>query len=134
MRESRKNILLILAATLIASQALAQDAPNTATAYAEREVSEIVVYGSREVDRAFTDPVYEKVWREQLLEQIALMRLEEANEWRASLTYELRNAPSIVLGFDPKYDLERRQYLDLVSEQRDTIKTATLARAGFNWP
>ena len=131
MRDSRKNLLLILAGTLIASQALAQDDQNAAIVYSEREVSELVVYGSREVDRAFADPAYEEIWRKQLLDQIALMRLEEANEWRVALTYTLSDAPSIVLGFDPKFDLERRQDLDLVSEPRDTIKTATLARARF---
>ena len=60
MRDSRKNVLLILAGTLIASQALAQDDENAATEYAEREVSEIVVYGSREADPAFADPRYEE--------------------------------------------------------------------------
>ena len=131
MKDSRKNVLLILAGTLIASQALAQDDQNAATAYTEREVSEIVVYGSREVDTAFADPGYEEFWREQLVDQIALMRLEEANEWRAALTYPLSDAPSIVLGYDPKFDFERRQDIDLVSDPRDTIKTATLARARF---
>ncbi|MGI9291940.1 MAG: hypothetical protein ACR2QG_11800 [Gammaproteobacteria bacterium] len=134
MSYTRKNLLLMFAGTLLASQALAQDAQNAATAYAEREVSEIIVYGSREVDPAFADPGYEEFWREQLLDQIALMSLEAETEWRSALTYSLRNAPSVVLGFNPKYDLERWQDLDLVSEQRDTIKTATLIRAGFNWP
>ena len=134
MSYSRQNVLLMLAGALIASQGLAQDVQNAETAYAEREVGEIVVYGSREVDPTFADPKYAEFWREQLLNQNALMRLEEANEWRAALTYPLSDAPSIVLGFDPKFDFERRQDLDLVNEQRDTIKTATLIRAGFNWP
>ena len=127
----RKNVLLMLAGALIASQGLAQDGQNAATAYAEREVGETVVYGSREIDPTFADPKYEEFWREQLVEQIARERLEEANEWRAALTYPLSDAPNIVLGFDPKFDLERRQDLDLVSEPGDTIKTAMLIRAGF---
>ena len=131
MRDSRKNVLLILAGTLIASQALAQDDENAATEYAEREVSEIVVYGSREADPAFADPRYEEFWREQLLDEMALMRLEQETELRSALTYPLSDAPSIVLGFDPTFDLERRQYLDLVSEPGDTIKTATLALVRF---
>ena len=130
----RKNVLLMLAGALIASQGLAQDDQNASSAYAESEVSEIVVYGSRESGPAFADPRDEEFWVEQLLDQIALMRLEEETEWRAALTYPLSDDPSIVLGFDPKFDLERRQDLDLVNEQRDTIKTATLIRAGFNWP
>ena len=133
MSYSRKNVLLLLAGALIASQALAQDDQNVATAYSEREVDEIVVYGSREADPAFADPRYEEFWREQLLDQIALMRLEDETEWRAALTYPLSDAPNIVLGFDPKFDLERRQDLDLLSEPGDIIKTATLVRAGFNW-
>jgi len=131
MKDSRKNVLLILAGTLIASQALAQDDQNAATAFAEREVGEIVVYGSREGDRTFADPVYEEFWREQILDQMAVMRLEEANEWRVALTYPLSDAPNIVLGFDPEFDLERRQDLDLLSEPGYTIKTATLIRVGF---
>ena len=127
----RKNVLLMLAGALIASQGLAQDGQNAATAYADREVGETVVYGSRDVDPTFADPKYQEFWREQLVEQIARERLEEANEWRVALTYTLSDAPSIVLGYDPKFDLERRQDLDLVNEQRDTIKTATLARARF---
>ena len=131
MSYSRKNVLLMLAGALIASQGLAQDGQNAATAYAEREVGETVVYGSREVDPNFADPKYEEFWREQLLDQIALMRLEDETEWRAALTYPLSDAPNIVLGFDPKFDLERRQDLDLLSEPGDIIKTATLVRAGF---
>jgi hypothetical protein len=130
----RKNVLLMLAGALIASQGLAQNDQNAATAYAEREVDEIVVYGGREVDPAFADPRYEEFWREQLLDQVALMRLEEAAEWRSALTYSLSDDQSVVLGFDPKFDLERRRDLDLLSESGDTIKTATVIRAGFNWP
>ena len=131
MSYSRKNVLLMIAGALIASQGLAQDDQNAATGYAEREVDEIVVYGSREVDPAFADPRYEEFWREQLVDQIALMRLEQETEWRSALTYPLSDDPGIVLGFDPMFDLERRQDLDLVSEPGDTIKTATLIRARF---
>ena len=131
MSYSRQNVLLMLAGALIASQGLAQDGQNAATAYADREVGETVVYGSREVDPTFADPKYKEFWREQLLEQIARVRLEEANEWRAALTYPLSDDPNIVLGFDPTFDLERRQDLDLVSEPGDTMKTATLVRARF---
>jgi hypothetical protein len=131
MSYSRQNVLLMLAGALIASQGLAQDDQNAATAYAERDVGETVVYGSREVDPTFADPKYAEFWREQLLNQNALMRLEEANEWRSALTYKLSDDPSIVLGYDPKFDLERRQDLDLVSKPGDTIKTAMLIRAGF---
>ena len=127
----RKNVLLMVAGALIASQGLAQDGQNAATAYADREVGETVVYGSREVDPTFADPKYKEFWREQLLEQIARVRLEDANEWRAALTYPLSDAPNIVLGFDPTFDLERRQDLDLLSESGDTMKTATLVRARF---
>ena len=130
----KKNVLLMLAGALITSQGLAQDAQTEMTAYAEREVGEIVVFGTRDADPAFTDPGNEKFWREQILDQIALMQLEAETEWRSALTYPLRDYQRIVLGFDPKFDLERRQDLDLVSEQRDTIKTATLIRIGFNWP
>jgi len=131
MSYSRKNVLLMLAGALIASQGLAQDAQNVATAYSEREVDEIVVYGSREADPAFADPRYEEFWREQLLDEMALMRLEQETELRSALTYPLSDAPSIVVGFDPKFDLERRQDFDLVSEPGDTMKTATLIRARF---
>ena len=127
----RKNVLLMVAGALIASQGLAQDGQNAATAYADREVGETVVYGSREIDPTFADPKYQEFWREQLVEQIARERLEEANEWRAALTYPLSDAPNIVLGFDPTFDLERRQDLDLLSEPGDTMKTATLVRARF---
>ena len=131
MSYSGKNVLLMLAGALIATQGLAQNEQNAATAYSEREVDEIVVYGSREADPAFADPRYEEFWREQLLDQIALMRLEDETEWRAALTYPLSDAPNIVLGFDPKFDLERRQEIDLVSATGDTIKTATLIRTRF---
>ena len=134
MRDYKKKVLLIVAGALITSQVVAQDEQMAATAYAEREVSEIVVYGSREAEEGFADPWFEDFWRDQLREQIILMRLEEANEWRAALTSPLSDAPNVVLGFDPQYDLERWQELDLINEQRDTIKTATLIRAGFNWP
>ena len=134
MSYSKKNVLLMLAGALLASQGLAQNMENEPTAYAEREVSEIIVYGSREADPAFADPKYDEFWREQLLDQIALMSLEAETEWRAALTYPLRDAPRVVFGFDPKFDRERRQDLDIISEQRETMKTATLIRVGFNWP
>ena len=127
----RKNVLLMLAGALIASQGLAQNDQNVATAYAEREVGETVVYGSRDVDPTFADPKYAEFWREQLLDQIALMRLEDETEWRATLTYPLSDAPNVMLGFDPKFDLERRQDLDLLSESSDIIKTATVVGARF---
>ena len=131
MSYSRKNVLLMLAGALIASQGLAQNDQNAATAYAEREVDEIVVYGNREVDLSFADPKYEDFWREQLVDQIALMRLEEETEWRSALTYSLSDDENIVLGFDPKFDLERRRDLDLLSEPGDIVKTAMLIRVGF---
>ena len=131
MSYSRKNVLLMLAGALIASQGLAQDDQNVATAYSEREVGETVVYGSREADPTFADPKYEEFWREQLLDQIALMRLEDETEWRSALTYPLSDAPNVVLGYDPKFDLERQQDLDLLSESSDIIKTATVVSARF---
>jgi len=127
----RKNVLLIIAGALIASQGLAQDAQNVATAYADGEVGETVVYGSRDVDPTSADPKYDEFWREQLLDQIALMRLEDETEWRATLTYPLSDAPNVVLGYDPKFDLERQQDLDLLSESSDIIKTATVVSARF---
>ena len=127
----RKNVLLMLTGALIASQGLAQNDQNAATAYSELEVGETVVYGSRDVDPTFADPKYEEFWREQLLDQIALMRLEDETEWRATLTYPLSDAPNVVLGYDPKFDLERRQDLNLLSESSDIIKTATLVSVGF---
>ena len=126
-----KNVLLMLAGALIASQGLAQNDQNAATAFAEREVGETVVYGSRDVDPTFADPKYEEFWREQLLDQIALMRLEDETEWLATLTYPLSDAPNVVLGYDPKFDLERQQDLDLLSESSDIIKTATVVGARF---
>ncbi len=59
------------------------------------------------------------------------MRLEDETEWRAALTYPLSDAPNVVLGYDPKFDLERRQDLDLLSESSDIIKTATVVSARF---
>jgi hypothetical protein len=131
MSYSRKNVLLMVAGALFATQGLAQDAQNAATAYVESEVGETVVYGSRDIDPTFADPMYKEFWREQLLDQVVLMRLEDETEWRAALTYSLSNDQSFVLGFDPKFDLERRQDLDLVSEPGDKVKTATLIRARF---
>ena len=131
MSYSRKNVLLMLAGALIASQGLAQNDQNAATAYADREVGETVVYGSREVDPTSADPKYAEFWREQLLDQIALMRLEDETEWRATLTYPLSDAPNVVLGYDPKFDLERRKDLNLLSESSDIIKTATVVSARF---
>lgn len=134
MSFSRKTVLLMLAGALISSQGFAEDEQNAAMANAEREVGETVVYGSRDVDLAFADPRYVEFWREQLQDQVAVMRLEEETEWRSVLTYTLNDNPNIVLGFDPKFDLERRWYLDITDETGETIKTATLVRAGFNWP
>jgi hypothetical protein len=71
------------------------------------------------------------VWREQLLEQRGRVRLEEANEWRAALTYPLSAAQNIVLGFDPSFDFERRQDLDLFSVPGGTTVAATLIRGRF---
>ena len=133
MSYSKKNILLMLAGVLIASQGLAQDNQNAAAAYSEREMDEIVVYGSRAVGPAFADPRYDQFLREQLQDQIAFMRLEEETEWRSDLTYPLSDDPTILLGYDPMFDRERRQDLDLISGPGDTVQPATVIRVGFNW-
>ncbi len=131
MSYSKKNVLLMLAGVLIASQGWAQDDQNAATAYSERQLDEIVVYGSQAVAPAFVDPRYDEFLREQLQDQIASMRLEEETEWRSGLTYPLSDDPTILLGYDPMFDRERRQDLDFTSGPGDTVKTATLVRVGF---
>jgi len=133
MSYSRKNVLLMFAGALIATQGFAENDQNTASAYSEPQLDEIVVYGSREAGPAFVDPRYDEVMREQLLDQIAVMRLEEETEWRATLTYPLNDDPTILLGYDPTFDRERRQDIDLVSGPGDTVQTATVIRVGFNW-
>jgi hypothetical protein len=124
----------MLAGALIASQGLAQNDQNAATEYLEREVDEIVVYGSQQLDPYFANQRYQEILREQRLQQMEIMRLEEEADWRATLTYPLSTDPRITLGYDPKLDSERQPDLVLVRGPGDTVQPATVIRVGFNWP
>ena len=122
---------MIVASLLLAAQASAQDDMNAVAQESIAELDEIVVYGSRSERSAFTYPGNQEFWRQQILDQIALMRVEEEERWREALTSELSKNPRILVGFDPSFDLERRMYLDITDQPGDAIKTATLIRTKF---
>ena len=95
-------------------------------------LEEIVVYGSRSGDPSSVDPKYAEIWRQQMLDEVERMRLQEEMEWRNSnLTYQSSADSRIVWGYDPKSDRDRRTDFDYDRLPGDTVKPATLFRAKF---
>jgi len=122
----------VLTATLLATPVAAQVDESAPAEESGEVIEELVVYGARPGDQVKADPMYEEMLRQQMMDEVQRMRLEEEVDWRNSeLTYQSSRQSRIAWGYDPKSDRDMRDDIERNSLPGDTIKPATLFRAQF---
>ena len=118
----------VLAALPVAAQ-IDEDAVDTDS---DEVIEELVVIGTRPGDPADTDPVYREVLRQQMMEEVERIRVEEEEGWRDSnLTFQSSEESRMTWGYDPKADRDMRNDMDFGTLPGETMKPATLFRAQF---
>ena len=129
---SSRLITGVLFVTLLAAPVAAQVEQNAPDDDSGEVVEELIVYGTRPGDQVKVDPLYEEMLRQQMMDEVQRMRLEEEEDWRNSnLTYRSSRESRMVWGFDPKADRDLHNDIDRNSLPGDTTKPATLFRAKF---
>lgn len=129
---SSRLIMGSLSVTLLAAPVAAQVDQNAPVDESGKVVEELVVYGTRPGDQVEVDPMYEEMLRQQMMEEVQRMRLEEEEDWRNSnLTYRSSRESRIVWGYDPKADRDMHNDFDRNTLPGETTKPATLFRAQF---
>lgn len=122
----------VLSVTLLAAPVVAQVEQNAPADESGEAIEELVVYGTRSGDKVKADPMYEELLRQQMMDEVQRMRLEEEEDWRNSeLTYESSRESRIVWGYDPAADRALRNDLERNSLSGETTPPATLFRATF---
>lgn len=122
----------VMTISLLAAPVAAQVDESAPADESGEVVEELVVYGTRPGDQVEADPMYEEILRQQMMDEVQRMRLEEEEDWRNSnLTYQSSRQSRIAWGYDPAAD---RDMLDDIERNRlpgDTTKPASLFRAQF---
>jgi hypothetical protein len=122
----------VLSVTLLAASVVAQEDENAPADESGEMIEELVVYGSRSGDKREVDPMYEEMLRQQMMDEVQRMRLEEEEDWRNSeLTFQSSSESRMVWGYDPAADRALRNDIDHNSLPGDTTKPATVFRAKF---
>jgi hypothetical protein len=117
-----------LTALPVAAQ-IDEDAVDTESA---EIIEELIVVGTRPGDPADADPLYREVLRQQMMEEVERIRVEEEEGWRNSnQTFQSSEESRMVWGYDPKADRDMRNDMDFNTLPDETIKPATLFRAQF---
>ncbi len=121
-------LLHALAVLPVAAQ-IDEDAAETEP---DEVIEELVVVGTRPGDPSDADPAYREVLRQQMMEEVERIRVEEEEGWRNSnLNYQSSEESRIVWGYDPKADREMRNDMEFNTLPGETTKPATLFRAQF---
>jgi len=121
-----------LAASLASLPVTAQVDEGVSNDDSSEVVEELVVYANRKGDQVEVDPVYQDMMRQQMMDEVQSMRLEEEEDWRNSnLTYQSSQKSRIVWGNDPKTDRAMQEDLERNRLPGDTTKPTTLFRAQF---
>ena len=129
---SSRRIMGLLSVALVVAPVTAQIDESALVDESSIVIEELVVVGTRPGDQVKADPIYEEILRQQMMDQVERMRLEEEESWRNSkLTYQSSKESRIVWGYDPKAERDMRNDLDLNSMPGDTTKPATLFRVKF---
>ncbi len=134
MRNCCPSLLLAITLTIASLTApVAAQIDASAPAGDSGEVKEeLVVYGTRPGDQVDADPVYQEIMRQQMMDEVQRMRLEEEEGWRNSeLTYQSSQKSRIVWGSDPKTDRAMQEDFERNSLPGETTKPTTLFRAQF---
>ena len=133
--ESRFLIRLIVVMLFYALAVLpvaAQIDEDAADAEPDEVIEELVVIGTRPGDPVDADPAYREVLRQQMMQEVERIRVEEEEGWRNSnLNYQSSEDSRIVWGYDPKADREMRNDMEFNTLPGETTKPATLFRAQF---
>jgi hypothetical protein len=134
MRSHRASLLVagLLTVGLQAAPVAAQVDASASEDDSGEITEELVVYGTRPGDQVEVDPVYEEIMRQQMMDEVQRMRLEEEAGWRDSnLNYQSSRDSRIVWGSDPGADRDMREDFERNGLPADTTKPATLFRAQF---
>jgi hypothetical protein len=122
-------MLFYALATLPVAAQIDEDAADTEP---DEVIEELVVIGTRPGDPVDADPAYREVLRQQMMEEVERIRVEEEEGWRNSnLNYQSSEESRIVWGYDPKADREMRNDMEFNTLPGETTKPATLFRAQF---
>jgi hypothetical protein len=125
-------IVVMLFYALAALPVAAQIDEDAADTEPDEVIEELVVIGTRPGDPADADPAYREVLRQQMMEEVERIRVEEEEGWRNSnLNYQSSEESRIVWGYDPKADREMRNDMEFNTLPGETTKPATLFRAQF---
>jgi len=125
-------ILGVFFLALVAVPAVAQIDEDTTDDEPDGVIEELVVVGTRPGNQVEADPVYRDLLRQQMMDEVERMRLEEENTWRDSnLNYRSSEESRIVWGYDPKADRDMRNDMDFDTMPGETVRPATLFRAEF---
>jgi hypothetical protein len=125
-------ILAMLFSALTAFPVAAQIDEDAVDTESDEIIEELIVVGTRPGDPADADPLYREVLRQQMMEEVDRMRVEEEEGWRNSnQTYKTSEKSRLVWGYDPKEDRDMRNDVDYSTLPGETIKPATLFRAQF---
>jgi hypothetical protein len=129
---SSRLVMGALSASFLTAPVVAQVEQNKPVDESDEVIEELVVYGTRSGDQVKADPMYEEILRQQMMDEVQRMRLEEEDDWRNSnLTYRSSRESRMVWGYDPKADRDLLNEIDRNSLPGDTTKPATLFRAKF---
>ena len=125
-------IVVMLFYALAALPVAAQIDEDAADTEPDEVIEELVVIGTRPGDPVDADPAYREVLRQQMMEEVERIRVEEEEGWRNSnLNYQSSEESRIVWGYDPKADREMRNDMEFNTLPGETTKPATLFRAQF---
>jgi hypothetical protein len=125
-------ILAMLFSALTAFPVAAQIDEDAVDTESDEIIEELIVVGTRPGDPADADPLYREVLRQQMMEEVERMRVEEEEGWRNSnQTFQSSEESRIVWGYDPKADRDMRNDMDYNTLPGETMKPATLFRAQF---
>jgi hypothetical protein len=125
-------ILAMLFSALTAFPVAAQIDEDAVDTESDEIIEELIVVGTRPGDPADADPLYREVLRQQMMEEVERMRVEEEEGWRNSnQTYKTSEKSRLVWGYDPKEDRDMRNDVDYSTLPGETMKPATLFRAQF---
>jgi len=110
---------------------LAQETEDQADADDE-PVEEVIVYATRRGDPIDLDARYAEQLRKRVMaDYFEQQQLMEREEWRRSLTSDVKSPSRIRWGYDPGAELRMRRETDLMSLPFETTRAATIVRIEF---
>ena len=117
---------------LISLPAVAQIDESATDDEPDEAMEELVVVGTRPGDPFEGDLAHKETLRQQMMQEVERMRVEEEQGWREEqLTYKSSESSRISWGYDPKEDRDLRNDMTFEAMPGETVRPATLFRAEF---